>query len=150
MTKKVLPRTRLATLGVLGTLGWVAAASALDVEAARATVDARLGAVSACLSSAPADAHGGITLTALLSGGGAVRQVEVTRRGPHITADVARCAAAALRDASFDGAERDTTVVVRFLVSEVGGSSDRLRVRDVVVTPGGMRSGGGGSGGGAP
>lgn len=136
----------VATLVV--TLGWAGVAVALDDATATTAVEGRLSAVRACLGSAAADTHGGITLTALLAGGGAVRQVEVTRRGPHITPEVARCAATAIRAATFEGATRDTVVVVRLLVSESGGTGERLRIRDVVVTEAGMSSGrGSGSGG---
>lgn len=136
------------TSALVVALGWAGVAAALDDATATTVVEGRLGAVRACLGSAAADTHGGITLTALLAGGGEVRQVEVTRRGPHITPEVARCAATAIRAATFEGATRDTVVVVRVLVSESGGTGERVRVRDVVVTEGGTVGAGRGSGSG--
>ena len=132
-------KTRMLWLAAVmfGTLGSAGLAAALDDAAAGTVVEGRLTAVRACLSGAAADTHGGITLTALLSGTGTVRQVDVTRRGPHITPEVTRCAATAIRAATFEDATRDTMITIRLLVSESGGAGERVRVRDVVVTEGG-------------
>lgn len=145
MTKRTLG------LSVLGaTMAWSAVAAAIDSEAARAVVEGRLGAVRSCVTAGAEGTHGGITLTVYLSGDGSPRQVDVTRRGPGIEAEVARCAATALREASFEGGGRADIITVRLLVAETGSASERVRVRDVVVTGEGRGSGGSGSGGGVP
>src|SRR5262245_50348257 len=75
----------MRAIGIVGGLVVLCSASlalALDAAAAETAVEGRLSAVRSCLSSAPEDAHGGLTITLYLSGTGAVRQTEITRRGP--------------------------------------------------------------------
>lgn len=132
-------RSAAATLAAgLCVLAWAALATAVDEDAARTVVEGRMSAVGACVASAGADTHGGVTLTLTLAAAGAVRQADVTQRGPRVSSEVARCMATALRTASFEGGTRDTVIVVRFVVAEGGTSGERVRLRDVSVAhPGG-------------
>lgn len=121
---------------VTGVLSWSALATALDEDAARTAVEARMDAVRACTSAAGADAHGGVTLTLTLGGGGAVRQVDLTRRGPDVPSEAARCMAGALRTLDFEAGARDTTVVVRLAVSAASAGGERVRLVGVSVSSG--------------
>ena len=116
-------------------LGWAGLAAALDVASARAGIEARMGAVRACLSTAGDETHGGVVLTLTLRSDGMVQQVDVTSRGPHVPRELARCAATALAQATFANEGRATIVTVRLHFSDPG-ASERVRIGEVMVQSG--------------
>lgn len=117
------------------TLAWSTSTAAIDEAHAREAIDARLAAVQSCfdteLTSAPT-AHGGLLLTVTLGSDGRVRRVDVTTRGPHLSADLARCAATAVRAAEVEGGAVDETFTALF---GFGGDAEprRVRVRAVSI-----------------
>lgn len=124
-----------ATFGAaaLLVLAWINTASALDVASARAGIEARMSAVGACLASAGDVTHGGVVFTLTLHSSGMVDQVDVTSRGPSVPRELARCAATALAQATFEPPGRAAIVTVRLHFSDPGASGDRVRIGDVMV-----------------